>query len=200
LVLWPAFTGDEWQLPTQVPVAERLLLGWRIVPEPVDEGPPLEVARLLVSAVARHATLTFASATRTAAGAKRPPSRWRLRDNFVWTTGTSVDDAVEGIFHADFFPWNLQGQVVILGPPDAPPTVDERYLQLQSEPALFAELKAAGAAGALLPGVDGAVIGLYFFDSSVSGALQRELVNLVRGGGGECVVARGEDFAAQLRA
>ena len=198
LVLWPQFTGAEWQLPTEIAVADRLLVGWRFMPDPVDAGPPPTVAALLVGALQKHATLTFASALRPTGGSLLA-RRWKPGRNFVWTTSASVDEAAQGIFNAGFFPWNLQGQVAILGGPGLPPALDERYLQLLSEPGLFGEVKSAGALGVLLPGVDGAVAGLYFFNVAVAGSVRSELDNAVRAAGGRCVVATGEDFRVQLR-
>jgi len=77
---------------------------------------------------------------------------------------------------------------------------NERYLQLQSDPILFGELKSAGAQGVLLPGVDGSVAGLYFFNTAISTAVRSELDGVAQAMGGRCVVTTGEDFGAQLRA
>jgi hypothetical protein len=194
LVLWPQFAGSEWQLPTDVHVAERLLLGWRCQSAPTDGEPPPAVASLLATALRKHATLTFASPVRPPAGAT-----WKLGRNFVWITSSTDREAAQGIFDADFFSWNQQGQVVVLGSPGVALALDERYLELHSDPALFEELKSAGAQGVLLPGVDGSVAGLYFFNTGISSAVGRELDSATHAMGGRCVVTRGEDFRAQLR-
>jgi len=194
--------GAEWQVPIEVGVAERLLVGWRCLPEPVDAGPPPTVAALLVRALQKHATLTFPSALRAVGGAPLT-KRWRLGRDFVWRTidktSVSVDEAVEGIFHGAFFDWSLQGQVVFLGAPGLPLVLDERYLELPSDPGLFADLKSAGAQGALLPGVDGAVAALYFFDTRSAETVRRALEEAAEQAGGRCVAATGGEVAAQLR-
>jgi hypothetical protein len=198
LVLWPTFTGAEWELPTQVPGAERLLIGWRWAPESVDGGPPPAVAKLVATALTRHGPLTFASATRPFAGG--PFFRPRLRENFVWATSADADEATQGVFGGDAFNWDLRGQVAILGTPGVPLILDERFLQLPSDSRLFAELPSLSAKGVLLPGVDGAVASLYFLDPNVGGAVQKELEDLTRAAGGQCVVvAQRETFAAELR-
>ena len=199
LVLWPQFTGAEWQLPTDVPCAERLLVGWRFMPEPVEAGPPAAVARLLVAALGRHGALSFASAVHPPArGTLLAGKRWR-RPNFVWRTSASIEEAVVGIFFADFFSWNMRGQVVCLGKPGAHLELSERFLQLASDPSLFGELEGKGVQGILLPGVDGDVAGLYFFNAAIASTVHGELISLARAAGGRCVVATGPAFGAQLR-
>jgi hypothetical protein len=185
VLLWPAFTGDEWQLPTDVPGTDRLLIGWRWVPEPVDAGPPPPVATLLATALTRQGTVTFASATRSS------------RD-IVWVTTASADEAARGIFDAGVFNWNLRGQVAILAAPGAVLNLNQRHLQLHD--GLFTELRSMGAPGVLLPGVDGAVAGLYVFNPLIRAAVQRDLEDLTHAAGGQCVVAAGAAFAAALRA
>jgi hypothetical protein len=198
LVLWPRFTGSEWRLPTEVEGADRLLVGWRCSPESVDGGPPPIVAAMLVAALQKHATLTYASALGRARGAllnRRP----RVGRHFVWKTSASADEAAEGIFHAAFFEWTLQSQVAILGTPGAPLTLDERYLELPNDATLFGQLKSAGAEGVLLPGVDGAVAAIYSFSAEFAEVVRRDLEDEVRVAGGRCVVATGAEFAAELR-
>ena len=91
-------------------------------------------------------------------------------------------------------------RVAILGTPGVPLTLDERFLQLSSDARLFVELPLLGAKGVLLPGVDGAVAGLYFFDPNLGGAVQDELRDLARAVGAQyVVVAQRETFAAELR-
>jgi hypothetical protein len=199
LVLWPQFTGAEWQLPTDVRCAERLLVGWRFRPEPVEAGPPPAVAMLLVVALGRHGTLSFASAVHPPLGGGLLARTLRRRPKFVWHTSASSDDAVAGIFFADFFSWNLRGQVVCLGMPGVHLVLSERYLQISSDPRLFDELATRGVQGILLPGVDGAVAGLYFFNAAIASAVHGELVSLARAAGGHYVIATGPDFSAQLR-
>lgn len=199
LVLWPQFTGPEWQLPTNVHVAECMLVGWRCLPESTDGGPPPAVAMLLATALRKHASLTFASALRPPVGGTFLSGDWRLGRNFVWVTSSTDREAAQGIFDADFFSWTQQGQVVVLGSPGVVLALDERYLELQSDPMLFGELKSAGAHGVLLPGVDGSVAGLYFFNTAISSAVRRELESTAQAMGGRCLVTTGEDFRAQLR-
>ena len=198
-MLWPQFTGAEWQLPTDVRCAERLLVGWRFTPEPIEAGPPRAVAILLVGALARHGTLSFAAAVHPRASGTLLAGKPWLRSDFVWHTSASSEEAVAGIFFADFFSWNLRGQVVCLGKAGAHLELSERFLQLTSDPSLFGELEGMGVQGILLPGVDGDVAGLYFFNAAIASAVRGELISLAAAAGGRCVVATGPAFGAQLR-
>ena len=167
-------------------------------PNPSTGGPPPAVAKLLATALTRHGPLTFASATRPFTGG--PAFRRRLRENFVWVASADADEATQGIFGGDAFNWDLRGQVAVLGTPGVSLPLDERFLQLSSDPRLFAELPSLGANGVLLPGVDGAVAGMYFFDPQVGGAVQNELEALTRAAGvHSVVVGQSEAFAAELR-
>jgi hypothetical protein len=203
LILWPQFSGPEWQLPVSGIPGERLLVGWKVVPEMVDAGPPLAAAKVLATVLFRHARLTFPSAIRAPVAAGLLPRKWRLNRHFQWSTAASAKDACQSIFYADSFSWSLQSQVVILSqavaPLPNPLPLDERHLHLRSEPGLFGELAEAGALGVMLPGVDGDVAGLYFFTSDLARVVRDDLDSEARKTGARCAVATDETFRRFLR-
>lgn len=97
------------------------------------------------------------------------------------------------------YPWWLQGQVLLLSPPDAAPPVIERHQLLD----LFEEdwsrevatLAAAGVAGIVRPGVDGDLAGLLSFTTGFEDALLAALEHEARGASFEWSVVAEEAFA-----
>jgi hypothetical protein len=199
LLLWPGFTGTEWQLPVDVPAGDRILVGWNVTPSPVDGEVPRPVAELLVTVLSRRATLTFASPIRSPTGARILPRTWRLNRHFRWQPAMSEADAVAGIFYSGAFAWDLQGQVVILSVPGAVLPLAENHLNLLREPYLFGDLARTGALGTLLPGVDGDVAGLYVFESSLAITVRQDLAAAAEARGAECVTAAGQVFRDMIR-
>jgi hypothetical protein len=193
----------HWQLGPLPPARARLtLVGWTRSGDEQDGGLPEEVGRVLASALASVARVTF------------PSSRTNTTVTRVWSSfdgglirelngpgvvkglvakmrGTPVDAALVSTRQPDVamrafddagFPWWLQGQAILLSKPDAdPPDVDEPTLLALFEDD-WAE-RAAGLAaievqGVVRPGVDGAVAGMLALredlDRSLLDALERE--------------------------
>jgi hypothetical protein len=200
LVLWRQFIGAEWELPAgdEVP-GERLLVGWKMRSARVDAGPPPAITRILATVLCRHATLTFARALRPPMGAALLGRPWQLNRHFIWATTSTAEEAVQGIFHGDFFSWTERGQVVILSPPGAPVPLTENYLQVQSDAGLFGELAHSGSLGVLLPGVDGQVAGLYFFTAALARAVSEGLDDAARSAGAQCAFATADNIYSLLR-
>lgn len=203
LILWPGFSGAEWQLPLGPAEVQRCLVGWKVAPAAVDAGPPPAVALLLAAVLCRTGPVTFASALAPPVGAALLHRKWRLGRHFEWKTthdANAVQDAADGIFDAGFFSWTKQAQVVVLSAPGPAPSLDERHLEVLGDPAAFADLPRAGAVGVLLPGVDGDVAGLYFFTPAAAQAFREELARTIQQAGAEILVATGDEFRHLLRA
>ena len=187
----PAFTRAEWQLPTDVPGA-RVLIGWRVEPPPVDAGVPPVVADVLVRGLCRQALLSYPSASASANSASG--RRLRAGRDFDWKSTQDAREAIPEIFESPAFPWDLQGQLVVLSHPGTRLVLDERHLEVVARPELFATLQALGATGLLLPGVDGDVAALYTFDPGDMPTLVGVLSALAEEAGADCVSLTETDF------
>lgn len=200
LLIWPQFGGSEWQLPTGAKLAaQRELVGWSVDQEEVEATVPQVVARLLTMGLCRHAVLTFASAIRAPFGATLVPRRWKLGQHFRWISTSDPEEAADGIFYADLFSWNQQGQVVVLSQHDSKPALEEHHLELANNEAAFGELARAGHIGVMLPGVDGQVVGLYVFEQEYARRIGAELKRCALEFGVGFDVAVGEAFRAGIK-
>ena len=121
-----------------------------------------------------------------------------MNRHFSWTSTSDPKQAATGVFSGEPFAWSLQAQVVVLSEPGTSPRLDERHLELSSEPQLFQELASLGAIGALLPGVDGDVAGLYTFSKQATRDFKAALSFRTREGGGEFVPVTEDAFARIL--
>jgi hypothetical protein len=197
LVVCSHFERTHWQLPVEGP-RQRLLIGWRVSSPSPDAEVPRAVADLLMKALCYRATLTFATALKPPLGASLFSRNWRLNRHFKWTSTSDPKEAAAGIFSGEPFSWNLQAQVVVLSAPGTSLRLDERHLALLSEPQLFAELGRLGATGALLPGIDGDVAGLYTDTPEDMRAFENDFSTLARNDGGELVSVSEETFEQLL--
>jgi hypothetical protein len=194
--------GLHWQLGPLPPVTGRLtLVGWSQTTSRHDAGVPEEVARVLARALTSIARVTFPSSAADGATRLWSPSgddlvraltgqgfgdrvvaKLRGRPPDVALMSTRRPETAMRLFDDASFPWWMQGQVVLLSDPDAPPPdLDEDALL-----ALFGEdwtkhaalLAANGVRGIMRPGVDGDVAGLLSsrdeFEQVVLDALERE--------------------------
>jgi hypothetical protein len=188
LLLAPQFSEPRWRLPTPA-VGDRWLIGWKVIPDAVDAGPPDVVARLLMKVLCRQAAIAVPVAIRPPTGQALVARRWELHRHFEWITSTDPDEARQRIFDGDHFSWSEQAQVAILLLRGAPVSLSAEHLDLAAQPSLFASLAAAGAGGVLLPGVDGAVAGLYLFAPEWSAIVRGDLEAEAQRTGGKVVVA-----------
>jgi hypothetical protein len=197
LLLAPQFSEGRWRLP--VAVGDRCLIGWKVMPDAVDAGPPDVVERLLMEVLCRQGAVAVPVAIRPPAGQALVARRWELHRHFDWVTTTDPQEARQRIFDGDHFSWSEQAQVAILLRAGAPVSLGAEHLDLATQPSLFASLAAAGATGVLLPGVDGAVAGLYLFTPERSAIVRADLEAEAQRVGGRCVVLNEEAFAELLR-
>jgi hypothetical protein len=195
--------GPHWQLGPLPPAEGRFtLIGWSQPAEQRDAGVPEEVAHVLARALTSVARVTFpCSFVNTLATSVWSPLDddlirvltgkgfggrivARLRGTPPDTTlmSTRRPEKATRLFDDAGFPWWLEGQLVLLSGPDAPPPdIDEETLL-----ALFGEewtkhaasLDAVGVEGIVRPGVDGDVAGLLSiadaFEQVVLAALESE--------------------------
>jgi hypothetical protein len=198
--------GREWQLGPLPPDRGRLtLIGWSQPAETRDAGVPEDVALVLARGLTSVARVTFPSSlvspiatsmmtvwspldgdlvrVLTAKGfGGRIVAKLRGTPPHIALTSTRRPETARRLFDDGAIPWWLQGQVVLLSEPDAPPPdIDEESLL-----GLFGEewarravsLAPAGVAGVVRPGVDGDVAGLLTlaepFEQVVLAALERE--------------------------
>jgi hypothetical protein len=202
----------HWQLGPLPPANGRLtLLGWTQAPERPDAGVPVEVAHVLASALVSVARVTFpcSSVNSVATTAWSPLEGDLIRvlggkgiagRIVAKLTGTPADiglmstrqpESAMRLFDDAGFPWSLQGQVVLLSEPGAPPPdiSADALLELLEEDwtQRGAALGTVGVQGIMRPGVDGDVAGLLSlrdaFEQALLDALQREtqLAGLVWG-------------------
>ena len=194
--------GLHWQLGPLPPVTGRLtLVGWSETTSRHDAGVPEEVSRVLARALTSIARVTFPSAAAEGATgvwsplgddlvrvltgkgvADRVVAKLRGRPSDVVLLSTRRPETAMRLFDDASFPWWMQGQVVLLSGPEAPPPdIDEDALLAlfgQDWTKRAAPLAAAGIAGIMRPGVDGDVAGLLSlrdeFEPVVLDTLERE--------------------------
>jgi hypothetical protein len=196
LVVWPEFTGSEWQLPEAPVLDGRLLVGWNMSRPPVDGGVPPDVGAVIANALCHEGRVTVPAARRVR-GPLRGSSMRHGRD-FDWLD-LEPSEAASCIFDAVGFSWELQSQVVFVSRRDVVPVLNESYLRLHDEPRWFSELGAAGVLGVLLPGVDGQVAGFYAVAQDVLGSFSRRLEREAAALGAGYLSANARTFGELLR-
>jgi hypothetical protein len=215
--------GREWQLGPLPPGRGRLtLIGWSQPAETRDAGVPENVARVLARALTSVARVTFPSSlvspiatsmttvwspldgdlirVLTAKGfGGRIVAKLRGTPPHIALMSTRRPETASRLFDDGAFPWWLQGQVVLLSEPDAPPPdIDEESLL-----ALFGEewtgraasLAPAGVQGVVRPGVDGDVAGLVSLNDVFQEAVLTALETETRLAGFEWALLMEEAFA-----
>jgi hypothetical protein len=166
--------APHWDLPGD-PSIPLKMVGWRVSPEPVDEGVPAEVRSVIAEALVALGTVAFLSSRRdlvesrthtiTAASIRErtravvsgAPARLEL---------ATTDDpgTVQALFEDPAYPWTMRGQVVLLGRSLDPARIDWTFMEALLNDQwrqLTEQLISAGVEGVLRPGVDGDVLGFY---------------------------------------
>jgi hypothetical protein len=149
--------SSDWKLDLPAVCGVCSLLGWRVRPEPVDSGVPPPVAAMLCRVLCDSATVSFISGDSSA-----PPFS---------LVSTNTPAIASGLFEEAKYPWTQQGQMVLLSARGAsPPNLSPREVRavMERDPEIAQQ---AGFMGALLPGVDGDVAGLWVFDAAAKQSL-----------------------------
>ncbi len=158
---------DDFDLPTRHALS-AIYLGWRVEAGHVDGGPSEPIARVLAAALCQQCHATFLCTL-----ADQASPQWQRQLGYfaqeqtrllkpklplIWTQEPAL---VMQAFDTD---WTTQGQFILLSSSAAP--VDFAAHDLQGKPAAILEFiqHTADFCGAMLPGVDGDVAGVYFRD------------------------------------
>ena len=199
--------GAHWQLGALPPARGTVtLIGWSQSPPPPDGGIPDPVARALAGALTSTSRVTFPSSHAFPSAASswaecdgdhvrlltrkgvagRIAARLRGTPRNITFVSTRRSGCAMQLFGDEGFPWWMQGQIVLLSQPAAPPPeIDEPQLL-----ALFDDdwieradaLAAGGVEAVVRPGVDGDVAALLArsaaFEQAILAALEREASRL----------------------
>jgi hypothetical protein len=184
LLVSPGTPPDKWKLFPHM-TGPMLMIGWRLAGgRSVDDGVPPEVAPVLAHALTNLGWVSFfegAEPTRTPDDQVSPinPSGFsgRLKaaagglPKEVYLVSTRRAGLAASAFDASFFSWVMQGQAILISPPDRKPPELE-WSQMMSitggeSSAFEAALSAWGANALIRPGVDGDVVGLLAADEVV---------------------------------
>lgn len=183
LAVCPEPRASHWRLGPLPPESGTLmLLGWH-VSDAIDAGVPRAIAGVLAQSLAGRFRLSFLAPEGT-------PAVVRADDA----------EAARRVFGQPA--WSYQGQAALLSPLHAPPpAVDTAALEaLLSDnwTSRAASLAPLGIAGALRPGVDGDVAGLWLADSPAAAAMLQCLGTTARGAGLGFEIADEARFSALL--
>jgi hypothetical protein len=180
----------NWQL-TSPPQGNLWILGWRRMPEyEIEGGVPDEVAEILAKSLTSRALVTFPSiesapgigdfVRKIDAGILESLEAAFLRTPAAFNLiSTTRPESAKRLFDAGGFPWDMQGQIVLLSPLGSPPPVlDRKTLFSIMEANLQADFKVLSSIGVqaiIYPGVDGDVVGI----ASSSPAFEREILRAI---------------------
>lgn len=181
LLVSPGIPPDKWRLFPGM-AGHVLMIGWRLAGgRTVDDGVPPEVAPVLARALTDLGWVSFfegSAPNRTlddrVSPINPPGFAGKVRaaaaglPSEVYLVSTRRPELVASAFDASYFSWVMQGQAILISPPDRkPPELD--WSQMMSitggeTSALEAALSAWGANAVVRPGVDGDVAGLLVTD------------------------------------
>lgn len=171
-----------------------MLLGWVQDRVPVDAGVPPEVASIIARAACSSYVLTFfdRQAAEYAAPSKWTTTPWGwacVVDPPIWKrvlgrwalplVATSVPTMAAQLFYADYFSWELRGQIVLLSTPGvAPPPLTYEQLEwlVGDEPLdRRAVPLPQDFVAVIVPGPDGDFAEFIAFEEAVRGNLTEEI-------------------------
>ncbi|SFN87885.1 hypothetical protein SAMN05216386_2056 [Nitrosospira briensis] len=216
--------GSNWQLgPLSSTHGSEALIGWRQIPDPVDDGVPTDVAMVMARAFTAVARVTFLCAPEingvkdgwTQSGeefvrAMRKPGLARVISRVIdriprdaALVSTRRPETALRLFDDPAFPWWMQGQIVLLSAHEAgPPELDcECAISLVDNDDWSNQkeiLSEAGILGMVRPGVDGDVAGLFSLVPSLEAALLSTLENETSRAGFEWAVLPEDKFCEFL--
>jgi hypothetical protein len=203
--------STRWMLPPSE-TGQLVLIGWRLAgARPVDGGMPPPIADALCQGLVQCSWVSFFDAA-------EPPSSPEVRVGKVVVSGigprlralsqrlpgtvfqvsTRQADVAASAFDASLFSWSMQGQVLLLSPPDHPPRVlswAEMWSLSSRERSITSDsLEALNVQAALFPGVDGDVGGLVSADPEAQAGILAALQMGVEAAGMNWRVLSEEQF------
>jgi hypothetical protein len=201
--------SHNWQLKSPLQ-GDLWMLGWRILPEyEIEGGMPDEIAEIFAKALTSTALVTFPT-PESASGiddfVRRIDAGFieSLEAAFLRTLGsfnlisTTNPETAKNLFDAGYFPWDMQGQIILLSPLGSqPPALNRKTLFSVMDNNLridFNLLSSTGIQAIIYPGVDGDLVGIVAaspaFENEILRAIESEAV---RSGFSWQIVAE-EDF------
>jgi hypothetical protein len=176
----------RWQLKS--PLQGNLwVLGWRRMPEyEIEGGVPDEVAEILAKSLTSAALVTFPSiespsgigdyVRRIDAGLLESLAAAFLRTPPAFNLiSTTRPESAKRLFDQESFPWDMQGQIILLSLLGSPPPVfDRKTLSSVMEGNLqvdFKMLSSIGVQAIIYPGVDGDVAGFVSSSPAFAGEI-----------------------------
>jgi hypothetical protein len=185
----------KWQLTSPLK-GDLWMLGWRILPEyEIEGGVPDEIAEILAKALTSTALVTFPTVESVGAigdCVRRIDAGFigSLEAAFSGTPGafnlisTTNPETAKSLFDAGYFPWYMQGQIILLSPLGSqPPALDRKTLFSVMDSNLrtdFKMLSSIGIQAMIYPGVDGDLVGIVAaslaFEKEILGAIESEAV------------------------
>lgn len=212
----------HWQLgPLPPPQGQVVLIGWNTDPRQTDAGVAAPIDGILAQAVTGCARVTFLWSgdppaidldagdvlygTRGAGAIDKATAMLGGKPASFTLLSTRNADLVRQMFHVAGFGWSEQGQVALLSDIDAPPPELDRQdiVDLTSDAwaSQCLALSSAGVLGALRPGVDGDVAGLFCAAEAFHRITRDALKSSTANAGAEWITANDDrSFSEQLRA
>ena len=181
----PAPQSKDWELPLRDP-AKCLLLGWIVQPESFDGGTPSPVRDLVSQALCRIATVTFLAHDGEAV--------LRSKHRIVSTREPAV---LTALFDDPAYPWTQHGQAAFLSDETGPPMSDRLLTEVVGQRKVEAAER-AGFMGVILPGVDGAVAGVWMFEPDSLEHFTKALEECCTTAGAEFHVVNEDQFRQAL--
>ncbi|MBL8251624.1 MAG: hypothetical protein JNK31_08150 [Candidatus Competibacter sp.] len=211
--------GARWQLGDLPLIGECALLGWRLAVAPAEAGVPAEVAKMIAGALTATFRVAFACSKSlrprgtgwiegeagdwacVSGGGGRFKAFWRRESTTPVLLATRRSEIASRLFDDPVYPWWLQGQVALLWTADAPlPAAESIAWATLLDEGWISRATALGAQGAVRPGVDGDVAGLWVTRSALMAQLLNTLEERAGAAGFAYQVLSEEAFAQALAA
>jgi hypothetical protein len=185
-------TSAKWQLPTSA-TGQLAMIGWHLAAgRGMDGGVPSNVAGVLTRALTRSAWVSFFDAVEPTASVDLHVKKLeasglganvrRMADGLprsVYFISTRQSEVAQSAFDASLFSWEMQGQVLLVSPPQRPLPALEWTDMLSitgRQSAITGDaLRGIGVEALVFPGVDGDVAGVVSSTSAVEERILTEL-------------------------
>ncbi len=185
ILISPSPSSPDWELPLRDPSA-CLLLGWVVEQASFDGGVPWPVRKLLSQALCRIATVTYLAHD----GAMVPHTKHKI----VSTREASV---LTAMFDDPAYPWTQHGQAAFLSQNEVPPLSSRLLTEVVGQRKVEAAAR-VGFFGVMLPGVDGAVAGLWMFEPGGVERMVKVIEDCCASGGAELHLLDEDQFRLAL--